>query len=231
MATSPVALILGSGPRIGASVAHKFASIGYKVAVASRKGTGGKTPEGYISLKADFSKQDSILAIFDAVKAEFNSPPSVVVYNAATLTPPPVKDSIFSITVDDVTSDLNVNTVSPYVAAQQAVVGWETLPADIKKSFIYTGNILNLNVLPIPMYTNLGMGKSASAFWIGVADSTYSAKGYRFFYADERMEDGTSKGSAIDGPAHAEFFAQPANHEGNVPWLATFVKDKGYVKF
>jgi hypothetical protein len=53
----------------------------------------------------------------------------------------------------------------------------------------------------------------------------------RFFYADERLEDGKSKGKEVDGPAHGEFFAQLANHEGNVPWHATFVKGKGYVSF
>jgi hypothetical protein len=53
----------------------------------------------------------------------------------------------------------------------------------------------------------------------------------RFFYADERTEDGKIKGMAIDGPAHAEFYAQLAKHEGSVPWHATFVKDKGYVQF
>ena len=36
---------------------------------------------------------------------------------------------------------------------------------------------------------------------------------------------------AIDGPAHAEFYMQLASHEDNVPWHATFVKDKGYVHF
>lgn len=35
----------------------------------------------------------------------------------------------------------------------------------------------------------------------------------------------------LDGPAHANFFAQLADHEGDIPWLATFVKDKGYVHF
>jgi hypothetical protein len=35
----------------------------------------------------------------------------------------------------------------------------------------------------------------------------------------------------IDGPAHAELFVSLANHEGNVPWQATFVKGKGYVGF
>ncbi|TGJ83497.1 hypothetical protein E0Z10_g5254 [Xylaria hypoxylon] len=230
MAPVSVALILGSGPRVGASVAQKFASDGYKVVVASRKGTGGKTPEGYLSLKADFTKPDSIPALFDAIKTEFNSPPSVVIYNAAALTPPD-KDAPLSITADNLTSDLNVNTLSPYVAAQQAVAGWEAVPTDTKKTFIYTGNILNVSVLPVPLFTSLGIGKSASAYWIGVSDAAYSARGYRFFYADERFENGKSKGNDIDGPAHGDFFTKLANHEGKVPWLATFVKDKGYVQF
>ncbi|KAI8946616.1 hypothetical protein F4801DRAFT_53375 [Xylaria longipes] len=231
MAAKPVALILGSGPRIGTAVAQKFASNGYKVVVASRNGTGSKTPEGYLSLKVDLTKPDSVPALFDAVKAEFKSSPSAVIYNAAALTNPPDKDSALSIAVEDVMSDLNVNTISPYVAAQQAVAGWDTLPADIKKTFIYTGNILNVVVMPLPLFTTPGMGKAASAYWIGVADGTYSARGYRFFYVDERTESGDSKGQAVDGPAHAEFFAKLANHEGNVPWHATFVKDKGYVQF
>jgi NAD(P)-dependent dehydrogenase (short-subunit alcohol dehydrogenase family) len=179
MASPSVALILGSGPRVGASVAEKFASNGYKVVVASRKGTGSKTDEGYFSLKVDLTKPDSIPALFDAVKAEFNVPPSVVIYNAASLTPPPDKDSVLSVPVDSVVSDLNINTVSPYVVAQQAVAGWETLPKETKKTFIYTGNILNVSVFPVPVYLNLGMGKAASAFWIGVSDTTYTARGYR----------------------------------------------------
>ncbi|KAI8958752.1 NAD(P)-binding protein [Daldinia sp. FL1419] len=226
-----VALILGSGPRVGASVAQRFASDGYKVAIASRSGTGSKTAEGYLSLKGDFTNPDSIPALFDAVKTEFQTVPSVVVYNAAALTNPPEKDSIFSIPADSVVSDLNVNTVSPYVAAQQAVNGWATLPKEIKKTFIYTGNILNVSIAPMPLVLNLGMGKSASAFWIGVADTLYSPQGFRFFYADERQGDGKSKGLAVDGAAHGEFFAQLANHRGNIPWHATFVKDKGYVQF
>ena len=35
----------------------------------------------------------------------------------------------------------------------------------------------------------------------------------------------------MNGPAHGEFFTQLANHEGNVPWHATFVKGKGYQQF
>jgi hypothetical protein len=35
----------------------------------------------------------------------------------------------------------------------------------------------------------------------------------------------------LDGDAHAEFFAELAGDEGDIPWHATFVKGKGYVKF
>ena len=52
-----------------------------------------------------------------------------------------------------------------------------------------------------------------------------------FFYADERNADGSLKGMQLDGDAHAEFFAQLASGEVEVPWHATFVKGKGYVKF
>jgi len=76
MAPISVVLILGAGPRVGASVAEKFASKGYKVALASRKGTGSKTAEGFLSLKADFSKPESIPALFDAVKSEFQTAPA-----------------------------------------------------------------------------------------------------------------------------------------------------------
>ena len=177
MAANAVVLILGAGPRVGACVAEKFASNGYKVAVASRSGS--DSGKGYLSLKADFSKPDSIPALFDAVKTEFRTAPSVVVYNAATLTRPPVEDSALSVPAESVASDLNVNTISPYVAAQQAVNGWETLPKETKKTFIYTGNFLNVVIPPVPVFLNLGIGKSASAFWIGLADATYSSRGYR----------------------------------------------------
>ncbi len=178
MAT-PVVLILGAGPRIGASVADKFARDGYQVALASRKGTGGKNEKGYLSLNADFNNPDSIPALFDAVKTEFKTVPSVVIYNAAALTPPSDKDSVLSIAASSVASDLNVNTVSPYAVAQQALAAWETLPGGTKKTFIYTGNILNTAILPVPMMQNLGIGKAASAYWVGLADMMYAAKGCR----------------------------------------------------
>jgi NAD(P)-dependent dehydrogenase (short-subunit alcohol dehydrogenase family) len=190
MAIHSVALILGSGPRIGASVAETFASKGYKVVISSRKGTGGKTAEGYLSLKADFTQPDSVPALFNAVRAEFNTAPSVVIYNAAALTPPPDEDDALSILADKVASDLNVNTISPYIAAQQAVVGWETLPKETKKTFIYTGNGLNVTIKPVPLLVSLGIGKAASAYWIGLSDATYATRGYRYVLPMELYSNG-----------------------------------------
>lgn len=98
MATRTV-LILGSGPRIGDAVSEKFAADGYKVALVSRKGTNSINEKGYLSLQADFANTDpSIIAsIFDKVKSEFNAPPSVVIYNAGSITPPPDENSVLSI--------------------------------------------------------------------------------------------------------------------------------------
>jgi len=52
-----------------------------------------------------------------------------------------------------------------------------------------------------------------------------------FHYADERTEEGKLAGMAVDGPAHGEFYAMLAEQKESVPWHATFVKGKGYVKF
>jgi len=86
---------------------------------------------------------------------------------------------VLSIPAENLVRDFAVNTISPYIAAYEAAKAWETLDKDTKKTFIYTGNILNTVVLPIPMLTDAGMGKAATAYWIGVADANFAAKGYR----------------------------------------------------
>lgn len=179
MSSQLVALILGVGPRIGSSVAERFAGDGYKVAVTSRKGTNSIDEKGYLSLQADLADPKSVVGLFKAVEAEFHTAPSVVIYNAASLTPPPDQTSLLSIPAERIASDLNINTVSAYVAAQQAVAAWSTLPKETKKTFIYTGNIMNLVMLPVPMFLSLGVGKAASSYWISQVDGAYTDRGYR----------------------------------------------------
>ncbi|KAH8800226.1 hypothetical protein F5884DRAFT_847788 [Xylogone sp. PMI_703] len=190
-----VILILGAGPRIGASDAEKVA-----------KRSNVQSAEGSLPLEADSTEPDSIPAIFDIVETELRTSPGVVVYNAAALTQPSNQESPFPIPAEYVASDLKVNTISPHVAAQQAVKGWEKLPKETEKTCIYTGNIMNISIIPPPLMMYLGMGKSASAFWIGLADTVYAV-----LFADECHGDGKFKGMVLDGPPRGEFYMQLAN--------------------
>ena len=147
--------------------------------------------------------------------------------------------------MEDFETSLKINTISTYAAAKCAVEGFDKLPKSTLKSFLYTGNMLN--VTPIPMLLTLGVGKTASSHIIESGASAYAAKGYRyvrrksvpglllinhsFYYVDERKEDGSPIGLAINGQAHADAFFGLASKAEQEPWQWTFVKDKGYIKF
>ena len=83
MSASKVLLVLGSGGRVGASVAKLFAQNGYKVAIAARRLKDAVNDEGQLEIQADVSKAESVEAAFDKIKAEFGIP-NIVVYNGET---------------------------------------------------------------------------------------------------------------------------------------------------
>jgi len=175
MASKPVALVLGAGPNLGASIVTSLTKLGYRIATASRNGTGAIDPStGTLSLRADFATPSSIPPLFSEIKQNFSTSPSVVIYNAANLTPPPDSSNPLSIPTSDFEKDLNINTVSAYVAAQETIRGWEELGKEGgKKTFVFTGNLLNQKVMPVPVFVTLGVGKSASAHWVGLADEVF----------------------------------------------------------
>ena len=70
-----------------------------------------------------------------------------------------------------------INTGAVLVAAQQAVAAFAQLPASLSKTFIFTGNFLNVEILPAMV--GAGMGKSASAHLMRVASEAYKEKGYQ----------------------------------------------------
>ena len=78
--SSPIILILGAGPRIGASIAKAFAAKGYSVALASRKASQANSTANEIHIPTDFADPGTIAHAFTQVKESLGIP-SVVVYN------------------------------------------------------------------------------------------------------------------------------------------------------
>jgi hypothetical protein len=54
---------------------------------------------------------------------------------------------------------------------------------------------------------------------------------YRFYYGDQRKEDGSAVYSAVDGDAHAKLYVELAESKEQGPWQQTFVSGIGYKNF
>ncbi|KAH8901761.1 NAD(P)-binding protein [Thozetella sp. PMI_491] len=224
---SPVALILGAGANIGQHVSRAFAAKGYKIALAARSVKEEDSTSDQLYIRGDFSDPASVVKIFSDVKSRLGSP-SVVIYNAAATVFADAKNPL-ALPVEDFTRNFNVNTTSALVAAQQAALAFSELPDDAARTFIYTGN--RTNIIPIVSMMDSGMGKSATAHMIQCAAEAYKDKGFKFYYADERTEDGEPVYRNIDGAASAKFYVDLAGGTSQGPWQQTFVKGLGYKKF
>ncbi|SCO90000.1 uncharacterized protein FRV6_14128 [Fusarium oxysporum] len=225
-AKSPIILILGSGPNIGQSVARKFASEGYRVAIASRSQKETESTDKQLNIKTDLTKPLEVADAFSKVKTTFGTP-SVVVYNASAAAFPPADDPL-SVSYTDFSNNTAINIHSAFIAAQQAVTGFAQLPESAARTFIYTGNVLNVTILP--KFLDAGVGKSGAAHMIWAAADAYKNKGYKFYYADERKPDGAPK-YRVDGNAHADLYWELSQGKEQGHWMQTFVKGEGYKKF
>ena len=185
--SSQAVLILGAGARVGKSLAQRFASEGFRVAVASRSLDPALVEAVDTSMKADFSNPSSIKDVFTWAKSSIGVP-TVVIYNGSTfpnlqpyqrLTLPAFGNTMgapFSAPLSQFEADLAVNTSSVYVAIQEALSGFESLKNDSPKTFIFTGN--RLNIEPMPVLLSMGAGKTATAHLIQAAAMTFEDQGY-----------------------------------------------------
>ncbi|KAI0388750.1 hypothetical protein F5Y17DRAFT_180882 [Xylariaceae sp. FL0594] len=228
----PVALLIGVGGNVGRAAVSSFAAAGYGVAIASRN-------ERFDSSKYSFFKFDaeepaSLPEVFKRVHAEVGIP-SVVVYNAYATAPK--MDSVAEVdSVEKVQKRLNVNTVSPVVAADEAIKGFLKLEAEGKlgpegATYLFTGNALNEKA--IPGMLTLGLGKSAAARAVeSLARHKFNNdKNFSFYYVDERAEDGTPMYKGVTADAHAEVFLKLAREPKQGPWQYTFTAASGYKAF
>lgn len=81
---SKILLILGSGGRVGASVASLFSKSGYSVAIAARSLEDNQlNADGQLQLKVDLADPEQVKPAFEKVKRQFGGWPNCVVYNGS----------------------------------------------------------------------------------------------------------------------------------------------------
>ncbi|KAF9778514.1 hypothetical protein IL306_003966 [Fusarium sp. DS 682] len=226
--SSPIALIFGAGAKVGKSVAQAFSAKGYRLALASRTQDPSTSTNKELHIPTDLSDTDSVIQAFTKVRSEFGHP-HVVIYNAYHHDGPNNPNDIFEVPLDSFKTSGTVNIFSAYAAAQEAVKGWKDFPASSSPTYIYTGNIMN--EMRIPSLVSLGVGKAAAAWFIEVAAITYKDQGFKFYYADERKEDGSPMWNGATPEGHAQLYVDLADYKEQQAWQQTFVSGQGYKKF
>lgn len=186
---SRVALIFGAGSNIGASLVKGFLGAGYHVATVSRSNKAFSSPlssssTSFLPIQADLSDTSTVPGVFAQLDAAGWPAPSVVVWNAANITKPATSDpdNPLEVPLDGFDRDLALMVRSPYVAAREAVRAWKkttTGEGGRKGTFIMTGNLTPTKVLPVPALVDLGVGKSAANYWVGVSDAAFREEGIR----------------------------------------------------
>ena len=87
------------------------------------------------------------------------------------------KDPFDSFSLEQFIHDTNINATSAVVAVHHAIQGFKELPFSGLKTFIYTGN--KLNVMPSPKAMYFGMGKTAMAHLIWDCSVAYREQGFK----------------------------------------------------
>lgn len=127
----------------------------------------------------DLTKPETVAPAFETVKSKLGASPSVVVYNAALYTADDAADPLSNFNYEAYQSSISINVSSVLLALQQAVLGFKSLGAggDHSKTFILTGNILNVRVLPGALTFGLTKGAPAYAIWNLVETKAYDKDG------------------------------------------------------
>jgi NAD(P)-dependent dehydrogenase (short-subunit alcohol dehydrogenase family) len=150
------AVIIGAGPGVGRSVAHRFAREGHPIALLGRSATtihavaetlGAEVD--VLELVADGTDEVSLRAALDRVAAELG-PPEVVVYNAALIR----ADQPGELSIREHQETWAVNVGGALTAAAHTA---PLMAANGGGSFLVTGGM----PLPDYRYTSLSLGKAA----------------------------------------------------------------------
>jgi NAD(P)-dependent dehydrogenase (short-subunit alcohol dehydrogenase family) len=120
--TSPVTVVIGVGPGLGAALVRRFAAT-YRVAMIARKtdylkrlaGEVRQTGATVLDLTCDVSDQRQVSDAFRSIRTELGDP-AVLLYNAGTGT----FGTIVDITPEQYETDWRINAFGAFVAAREA---------------------------------------------------------------------------------------------------------------
>jgi NADP-dependent 3-hydroxy acid dehydrogenase YdfG len=158
MTMSKSIMIIGAGPGIGQAVARKFGSEGWRIALAGRnparvdKLTADLTAQGYQATGIAVDATDPVAlraAIAEADRAVDGL--TTILFNAAVVR----QQDLFSMTDDEIVSDLAINIAGGLHTIRAAVAHFEGRSGTI----LVTGG--GLGVTPHADYASLGLGKAA----------------------------------------------------------------------
>ncbi|KAJ7203550.1 hypothetical protein GGX14DRAFT_461454 [Mycena pura] len=228
------AFIIGSGGNIGKHTAAALKARGYRVAVGSRSPARTELEkEGYVPVAVDVHSADSVRAAFAQVNKELG-PPSVVVFNVATLQPLPTPGDPLTLSHEALTRETAV-ALSVFLAAQEALAGFRSAAHGTggPKTFIVTGNALPWVAADAPGnsmdYFSLNIQKLIAWRLMEVFSARYAAENIRFYYATLVGASGDTLENLGDfftsGPLHAKVYVDLATRPEQDDWDYRFTLD------
>ncbi|KAI1191460.1 hypothetical protein F5B17DRAFT_452920 [Nemania serpens] len=227
-----IALIIGVGSAVGTASAKAFAAAGYKVAVASR--TQRLDSSQFPFFEFDAAEPSQVPVLFKKVREQVGIP-DVVIYNAYATARVDRAGVLDIDTPEGFGKRMNVNAISPTVAADEAVKGFLELESQGKlgpggATYMFTGNALNEK--PHRGFFTLGIGKATAAYMVEyLARHGHNDKPFSFYYVDERDSNGNPMYKGVTDDAHADVFLKLAQSPKQRPWQYTFTKENGYEVF
>jgi len=211
MAKKMVALIVGSGPGLSASLARRAAAEGMSVALAARNTDklGNLCTEiGAKAYPCDATHGDQVDALFDAVTQDFGIP-NLVIYNPSGR----VRGPIVDLDRDAVLNAIMVSAYGGFLVGQKAAQGMLTLGGG---TILFTG--ATASVKAVAKSASFAMGKFALR---GLAQSMARELQPQNIHIGHFIIDGgigkSDDGSKLDPDAIAEtYFA--VHHQDRSAW-------------
>ena len=144
MSQAQVAVIMGAGVGLGASIARRFAQEGFSVGLMARKSETLATIQTQITqmggvalaLPTDVTDQVSLANAFDQVRAQLGSP-TVLVYNAALFS----HTGLLELTPEQFESAWKVNCLGAFLGAQHVL---PDMLAQQRGTLLFTGATASL---------------------------------------------------------------------------------------